>query len=277
MKHKFTLPSVIDDGRIDSFLKLINVAKSGHGEGLEIELDWSKTVSISPAGYAVLASVFDIMVEQKTVVTNKNISAGIMGLPVVANINKISSFGSLPRPDINNFENKTMIVRGVEGGINTMFTERLTEKFAQNISGDLLYSSTLIVNELMQNSADHSAAERHYLYAGIWDGEFHVGLLDMGVSIPAKLEQKYLCVNDIEYLELALKKGTSTRRQRVGGFGLYYFFDLLKENEGKLTIVSRRAQIRRYFRTRRSQKNILKYPLNGTWCFARFAPVGGIK
>lgn len=270
MGNILSLPSVIDDGRIDTILKLINLAKSYPNEKKALTLDWSKTQALSPAGIAIMACVFDFMVEQKTEIKNIKISKKLLNIPVVSNFKNIKNFQTLPKPDINNIEDPNLIVKGIEGGINTLFTERLDEKFSDKISEDILYAGKLIINELMQNSHDHSTAERYYMYGGLWNGEFHTGLLDMGITIPAKLEQKYIRQNDIEYLELSFEKGSSTRRQRTGGFGLYYFFEFLKENEGKLTIVSRNAQIRRYFKTRRSQKNILKYPLPGTWCFARF-------
>ncbi|MBF0104489.1 MAG: hypothetical protein HQM16_04080 [Deltaproteobacteria bacterium] len=277
MKHRYTLPRTIDDGRIDYLLKVIHAAKTAGTGKLEIELEWSKTSAISPAGHALLSCLFDAMVEQRIHVVSKNVPQKISVLPVVANMMNIASFKSLPEPKANNFEDRTMLIRGSAGAIDGLLAERLNEIFSSKIPGDLLYSSLLIMNELMQNSADHSSSERYYAYAGLWNNEFHAGLLDMGVSIPAKLEQKYECQNDIGYLELAMEDGTSTRRQRTGGLGLHYFFDLLKENEGKLTILSRRAQIRRYFKTRRSQKGMLKYPLIGTWCFARFALHGGKK
>lgn len=270
MRNILLLPEVIDDGRIDVILKLINLAKTYSCEKKELKLDWSKTRTLSPAGIAIMACVFDFLVEQRTTIKNVNISKKLLDIPVVLNFKNIKNFVALPKPDVNNFENHVLIVKGIENGINTLFTERLDEKFSNKILEDVLYAGKLIINELMQNSMDHSTAERCYLYAGLWNNEFHIGLLDMGITIPAKLEQKYTCQDDIEYLELSFKKGSSTRRQRTGGFGLYYFFEFLKENEGKLTIVSRRGQIRRYFKTRRSQKNILKYPLPGTWCFARF-------
>ena len=122
----------------------------------------------------------------------------------------------------------------------------------------------------MVNCIDHSTAERYYLYAGKEGREFHLGALDMGITIPAKLERKYSVKNDVELLEMSFEEGISTRRQRTGGFGLYQTFEHLKQNKGKLTMVSRNAQVRRYFNRRSVIKGPLKYTLDGTWCFARF-------
>lgn len=267
MPSVISLPQCIDDGRIDLILKILGLSKQYGSKPLRFR--WSKTESISPAGLGILCCLSDTFIEQGNKVTHIRVSKKLKTLTPVHCLLASGRFRTLPAPDVYNYEDKTTILRGITNAIDSSFVERLQEKFSNFLSEDLLYASTLILNELMQNSVDHSSAERCYLYAGVWHKEFHVGVLDMGITIPAKMEQKYPCESDLDYLELALKKGTGTRRIRTGGFGLYYFFEFLKECNGKLTIVSRRAQIRRYFRTRRSQKNMLKYPLYGTWCFAR--------
>ena len=266
---RILLPQTIGDGRIDIFFKLLQLSKDRSKEN-QIYLDWQRTFQITPAGQAILAVLFDTFLEQRTKLKNINISKKFLGFPVVRNLMRSGQCKELPKPEIHNFETTEMILKGGTTSIDLSFTERLREKFGNMLSKDLLFAATLTINELMQNSVDHSTAERYYLYAGLWEREFHIGLLDMGITIPAKLTQKYACEDDLAFLELALQKGSSTRRIRTGGFGLYYFFEFLKESLGKLTIVSRNAQIRRYFKTRKSQKNILKYPLHGTWCFARF-------
>lgn len=263
------LPQTIGDGRVDIFLKWIVLTKQ-HGSGLKLKLDWSKVSSISPAGFAILACLFDTFIEQKAQVSNIHVPKKLKEFPAVNHMIHLGRFSALPPATIQNYENSMSLLAGRHNAIDPLFSERLQEKFSPYLSEGLLYAAVLTLNELMQNSVDHATSERYYLYAGLWNNEFHTGCLDMGITIPAKLEQKYVCNNDLEYLELALQKGTGTRRMRTGGFGLYYFFEFLKESGGKLTIVSRGAQIRRYFKTRKSQKNILKYRLPGTWCFARF-------
>lgn len=269
MKATFLFPQIIGDGRVDIFLKWIFLAKQ-HGRNLQLKLDWSKVSFISPAGFAVLACLFDTLIEQKARIFSVHVPKKLREFPAVNHLIHPGRFSILPPATLQNFENGAILLAGRQNAIDPLFSERLHEKFSLRLSGDLIYAAVLTLNELMQNSVDHAASERYYLYAGLWGKEFHAGCLDMGITIPAKLEQKYIRNNDLEYLELALQKGTGTRRTRTGGFGLYYFFEFLKESGGKLTIVSRGAQIRRYFKTRKSQKNILKYRLPGTWCFARF-------
>lgn len=264
------LPSDIDDGRIDWAIALIHKVMDAGNAGKEVRLDWQKVTSISPAGFAILACILDTVIEQHAHIKNVSVPGRFKGIPVVENFRK--QFPSLPSPSINNYESGEILIKG-NMNLDVLFQERVEEKFSGILSEELVYDVNLILNELMQNSVDHSTAERYYIYCGVWKKEFHAGLTDMGISIPAKMEQSHTCGNDLEYLELALKEGTTTRRARTGGLGLAYFFEHLKRHEGKLTIVSRFAQIRRYFRTRRSQINILKRPLRGTWCFARF-PLG---
>ena len=133
-----------------------------------------------------------------------------------------------------------------------------------------MWDVTLIMNELMQNTVDHSTAERYYLYAGISDKNFEFGILDMGVTIPAKLETKYSLVNDKEYLTEVFQKGFGTRRDRPGGMGLYYLFENIKYLKGRLVILSRNAQVRLNFATRNYKSSDLKRRLSGTWCMANF-------
>lgn len=269
-RMKLILPLSIDDGRIDWAIALINKIIEIGETKKELNLDWRRVSNISPAGLAILACILDTRIEQRARIKNVFIPRRFKEIPVIQNFEK--EFSSLPPPSINNYESSGVLLKGAIS-LDVLFRERLEEKFSAVLSDELIFDVLLILGELMQNTIDHSTAERYYVYCGVWKNEFHAGLLDMGISIPAKMQQSYSCGNDLEYLKLALKEGTTTRRARTGGIGLTYFFDYLKRHEGKLTIVSRHAQIRRYFRTRRSQTNILKYPLRGTWCFARF-PLG---
>lgn len=275
MTKNITLPKVIDDGRLDWALSLLNESRRIANTREEIKLNWRSVKSISPAGFAILSCLFDTFVEQKNLIKFVFVSKKFKHIPIINNLINIKNFNALPSPNIQNYENDEMFLKG-NIAIDVLYQDLFKEKFSHILSDELIYDCLLILNELMQNTYDHSTAERYYLYAGVWGDEFHIGVLDMGISIPAKMEQRYSCDDDIEYLKLALKEGTTTRRIRTGGVGLSYFFHYLKRNEGKLTILSRNAQIRRYFKTRRSQINILKYPLYGSWCFARF-PIRGKK
>ena len=134
----------------------------------------------------------------------------------------------------------------------------------------MLFSIQLVFNELIQNAVDHSTSERYYVYFGIVDDEVHFGILDMGVTLPAKMEQKYDAKDDIEFLELSLKEGVTTRRLRTGGLGLFHTFEMIKNLEGKFVFISREGQIRRYFSQRKIRHLKLKHVLHGTWVMFTF-------
>jgi len=267
---EIVLPQEIGDGRIDTLLKVFSELKKFSSEKHKIQLNWSKVKRISPAGWAILACLFDAAVEKKQVLDNIFVHKEFKNFPVIQNLLQISNFKKLPSPDVHDFSSSNTLLKGKMTSIDSLFMEQVRSECGKDLPEDLDFDCELIFNELMQNSVDHANAERYYLYAGLWLDEFHIGVLDMGITIPAKLEQKYTCPNDVAYLELALKSGISTRRQRPGGYGLSHTFDLLKENKGRLTLMSRNAQIRRYFKTRKTQRGPLKYRLNGTWCFVRF-------
>lgn len=268
---EFHLPTKIDDGRLDWALELLERSRSAGKKPLR--LNWRKVISISPAGMAILACLFDTFVEQGNRVKCTFVAKRFKDIPTISNMMKIADFRALPQSDANSFEDDAMILRG-RTSLDPLFAEGFREKFAKVAGEEISYDCSLILSELMQNTVDHSTAERYYAYAGIWEDEMHAGVLDMGISIPAKMAQRYDCTSDLEYLELALREGITTRRRRSGGVGLAYFFDFLKRNEGKLTIMSRGAQVRRYFKTRRTQRGKIKFPLRGTWCFARFSLKG---
>jgi hypothetical protein len=267
------LPLEIGDGRIDTLLKLFVLVRELRSKPLT--LNWNKVKHLSPAGHAILACFFDSVIEKKCLLKNVFVKKKLKNVPVVKNLLEHSDFQVLPQPSIHDINTQDLILKGNESSIDLSFMDQVRVRYQEILSEDLLFSCALIHNELMQNSVDHSVAERYYSYAGPWGKEFHLGVLDMGITIPAKLEQKYSFVDDVEAIGLALKLGVSTRRQRTGGLGLNHTFELLKEYQGRLTIVSRNAQLRRYFKRRKIAKGPLKHTLNGTWCFMHF-PLEGI-
>lgn len=264
------LPQEIGDGHLNTLLSVFERLKNPEGKKKELRLNWRRVERILPAGFALLACLFDTAVEQRCHLKNLFVKKKWAALPVVKNLLNISQYKALPKPDIHHYFDDEMILEGGEFFLDILFMENVKRGCGKDLSEDLEFSCRLIVNELMQNTVDHSTAERYYLYAGKWEKEFHVGVLDMGITIPAKLGQKYTCINDVEYLKLALKPGIGTRRRRPGGVGLSHTFDSVKNHLGRLTIVSRGAQIRVYFKRRHTLKGSLKQSLSGTWCFARF-------
>lgn len=262
-------PEILSDSRMDNYLILLQSLK----DKTSLTFKFRPKTQLSPAGHAILACLCDRAVEQQAQIdweipqrTRKKINF----LSQLQNILKNSTH--LPLPAAYNFETKTLLVAGNLNALDLGFIEKFDAKFP--LPDDLAFDCHLILQELMHNTITHSGAERYFIYAGLWHYEIHLGVLDMGVTIPARLRQKYLQSNDVNYILLALEEGVTTRRQRIGGLGLYYFCHFLKKNKGKLTIVSGQGQVRHYFFTRKSQKSPLKYCLPGTWCFARI-PLGG--
>lgn len=265
MGAKVIFPSIIGDGRIDSILKAVSLTKTAD----QIEFDFSRTTSISPAGLPILACIADSIIEQQKKPELTGISPALRKNKIIKTFLAAVKLKTLPAPSFYNYQDKHLVMEGAGSYINIAFPNEIESKFNNIVDEEILDAARLIINELMVNCVDHSGAERYYLYCGIYQGELHTGVLDMGISIPAKLAQKYARTSDSDYLEMSLKKGISTRRQRPGGMGLYYMTELLKENEGRLTIISRGSAIRRYFKRRKTELGAVKHPLAGTWCFAR--------
>ncbi len=152
-----------------------------------------------------------------------------------------------------------------EGSLKPMFFENFLAKQGNKISEDRAFDLQLLFSELTQNAKDHSGSERYIVLLS----PNEIGVFDLGVSIPAKLEQKYLFLNDIEAIEHSLKEGITTRRLRTGGFGLFYTMDLLKKNDGILFIASRYGQIRRYLKNKKIDRKSLPVKMPGTLIYCR--------
>lgn len=260
----YRLPAIIEDSRIDKYLIVLQSLKKQN----QLKLKFQLQTLISPAGYGILACLCDTAIERKSVIhwpTDNEVKSLHPYIIKLISIQKENNY--LPNPNEYNFESENILFCGNEDVVDLGFIEKFEAKFQLN--DDLLFDCKLILQELMQNAITHSGAERYFIYGGIWNNEIHCGLLDMGVSIPAKLRQAFEEENDIDYLLLAMNEGTSTRRSKTGGLGLYHFRSFLKKNKGKLTIVSGNAQVRHYFYTRNKQRSKLKHYLPGTWCFAR--------
>jgi hypothetical protein len=262
IKSRFLLPKKIDDGRLDLLLEIIASIKISK----QLSISFEKTTSISPAGYAILFAIFDAACEQKISIDIQNLTKNQLP-PILQEHSKKKINGFIPIENAS-YENSQMIIYGKSASIAPEFIQKIENKFQNVLNEDRLWDVTLIFNELMQNTVDHSTAERYFLYAGINNKNFEFGLLDLGVSIPAKLETKYICQNDEEYLEHALLQGVGTRRNRTGGLGLYYLFENIKQAHGRLKIISRDAQIIKNFSTRNYLSSKLKHKLSGTWCMA---------
>jgi|GEM_PF-2586808 len=149
------------------------------------------------------------------------------------------------------------------GGLKPLFLERFLEM--NEISDDLAFDFQMIFSELVQNAKDHSGSEKFL----VWLTPEEIGVFDLGVSIPAKLEQKYEFKDDVEAIELALKERISTRRLRSGGMGLFYTFEFLKNKRGHLYIASRRGQLRQYFANKKVDRKRLDPKMHGTLIVCR--------
>lgn len=266
MTSEFPLPKKFGDSRLDTVIKLFdNITKSQ-----EQTINWAGVEMILPAGMAIVACLCDKAIEKKCKLNNKFFNKRFSSAPVLNALLNLKAFSFLPLPSYYNSSGDYFQLSGQEDNINISFIETVESRFETGFNDELVFSIRSVMTELMTNAVDHSGAERYYMYAGVHLREFHIGILDMGLSIPSKLEQKYFAANDVAYLELALKEGVGTRRKRPGGLGLSNVFDIIKNNRGRLSIYSRYGFIRRYFSSANIQKGLLKNRLNGTWCFARF-------
>ena len=264
----FRLPKTLGSERLDTILNLLSSMRTEK----EVTLDWSNVVEIEPAGLAIISIILDQAIEKECKIRNVNLSTAFKKL-IPQSFLKIGKQKKLPVPSSHDTINETSFFLCCQGGLDLRYKNIIEQKFA-SLDSDLQFSIQLVFNELIQNTVDHSTSERYYIYFGLVKDEIHFGVLDMGVSLPAKMEQKYESEDDVSFLELSLKEGISTRRQRAGGLGLFHTFAMIKNLQGKFVFMSRAGQIRRYFAQRKVSKSNLKHKLSGTWVMFTFKNPG---
>jgi anti-sigma regulatory factor (Ser/Thr protein kinase) len=266
-----TLPKKLGSERLDTVIETLSEMR----ENSKLHLSWAKVEEVEPAGHAIIAILIDQAIEKKCLLIHSNLHSTLeKKYPL---LNKQFKEDGLPNPHKHFYKEKSSFHICCEGGINLQYKEILINEYSHLLDEDLLFSIQLVFNELIQNAVDHSTSERYYLYFGVVKDEVHFGVLDMGITLPSKMEQKFNAENDIEFLELSLKEGITTRRLRTGGLGLFHTLEMIKEMGGKFVFISRDGQIRRYFSQRKVNRLKLKSRLHGTWVMFTFKIKGHIK
>ena len=262
--QNFNIPSKFGSERLDTVIALLNALKGSK----EVIIDWGAVKLVEPAGFTLISLIVDQAIEKNCRLIHKNVPQVLKEvLKEKTSLGKIKN--TLPPPTSHDKVGPDSFQLCCQGAIDMRYKEILINRFS-GLDEDLRFSIQLVFNELIQNTVDHSTSERYYLYFGLLNDEIHFGVLDMGISLPAKLEQKYEAGSDEGFIELSVKEGPPTRRQRPGGLGLFHTFEIIKDLQGKFVLISRDGQIRRYFAQRKINRSKLKNRLNGTWAMFTF-------
>lgn len=260
------IPKTLSDERLDLILLKLN--EINLSDKAKVIFSLKKNKQITCAGFAILLIMLDAISEKKFKAELQCVDLNNPLHLKFENLVAETEKGFIPMSKVQYLTKETIII-GKVSSIAPEFIQMLESKFLNVLGEENLWSIKLVANELMQNTVDHSTSERYFIYAGLIGDDFGIGVLDRGVSIPSKLEGKYVKNVDEDYLNISLEIKIGTRRNRDGGMGLYYLFENIKNEGGKLVLISRNGQIRRHFSSRNSIKTKTKVPLRGTWCMAR--------
>jgi hypothetical protein len=258
------MPKNISAKRPETLIEFISIMD------MEVILDWRDVSEIDAAGICILCCLYDSWAENGKKIVSVNINKNLEKIPVVKMFSETSGkIMSLIKPDHFNYQTHDFKIIGVENSITMFFIESFVSK-NQTLKEkeELIFTCNLLISELMQNSLDHSSSERYYVYIELNKLNINLGVLDLGVTLPAKLNQKYNFDNSIDAIKLAFQDGITTRRQRAGGKGLFYLYEEIKDSKGSLTFISADAQIKAFFANRAIQARKIKKSLRGTWIFA---------
>jgi hypothetical protein len=215
-----------------------------HRERSVVFSGYTKETEITPAGYALLELLF-----------------------YEARVKRVSVEGIHFKPMTGAIHAKNYSLDWFDRSLKPLFFERFVELRSNTLTDDRQFELALLFNELTQNALDHAGSERFIVLLED-DG---VGVFDLGVSIPAKMEQSHPSKPDVNAIEFALEKGVTTRRERSGGFGLYYTLDQLRDWGGYLFVASRKGQLRRYLKSKKIDRKQLPEPMTGTLIYCSAA------
>ncbi|MEI8347525.1 MAG: hypothetical protein WCG27_08655 [Pseudomonadota bacterium] len=173
------MPQIINDGRIDYLLKIIEFIKKTPRK--EIIFDFVNNQKIEIAGLAILDCLSDLLHEH-------HIASKIMGMnkkngqhqfmaKILSTSNKHSAL--LPVREMS-FKKSDCILWGFEQGLSPLLMDEMDDHFKNKISEKNRWYIRFILNELMQNAVDHSTAERYFMYVGIIQNKISLGVLEWG-------------------------------------------------------------------------------------------------
>lgn len=125
------------------------------------------------------------------------------------------------------------------------FQKYLKEVFIPKIklkmTDDFTKELRLNLEEVFQNARTHGKCE-HIFVCGQYfylNKSVKFTIVDLGKTIPDNVRNKLgHQIDDKNCIDWATKEGHSTKTDTSGGIGLYQLSEFLKENEGKLQIVS---------------------------------------
>ena len=157
---------VISDGRIDSYL----LASKKASAAKRIHFDFHPTTSITPAGYALLASLIDAALEKKCLPEFSIPKPLARQFPFLNQLKEIAGLGRFPDPESYRFESEELLL-SASTGLDLDFLEKLENKFS--LDEDLFFDCRMILQELMQNALSHSGAERFFIYPGTLEKKLH--------------------------------------------------------------------------------------------------------
>ena len=104
---------------------------------------------------------------------------------------------------------------------------------------DFSWSATYLLSELSDNFRVHSGASTAYLQAQSYRDRLSISLADRGMSIPGSMRSSDLYTEwpAADLLAESVKEGTTSRPDSPG-MGLFMTAEAVRENGGKLQIIS---------------------------------------
>lgn len=155
-------------------------------------------------------------------------------------------------------------LRAVDPGCSEAIVDLIADNLT--LTEDAKYEMRTHINELMTNGFDHSKSKAGCYVCAQWypaKQNLRISFADGGIGIYQSLRDsgKFPQIhNDADAIRLAIKPGITTRKKRLGGFGLDYIRKYVRNNDGTLSILSGSAKINFYSNKIEYKREPIKFP-----------------
>ena len=235
--------------------KILDFGKALENTYDKITFDLEDLSFISPSGLCYLVASIELIAHEKPEQTievkfpkNTNIHNYLERMNFYKNIN-VYSGNEINR---NNCSDRLIEIQKIDitSGNKNKISEDLVKIFESKLKGydkRILETIAYAIGEIIENTISHSESPiGGYVCAQTYSDRLEICIIDCGIGIPQSLRDENnkhkdkisYFERDEEFISFAIGKGVTSKTQEDSGEGLFFTTEFIKENEGRIKIIS---------------------------------------
>lgn len=207
----------------------------------EIILDFKKTRWLEANMTSILGAIFEASFQNNNIIKLKSISNSIRKILLK---NGFLPFYGIADEEVDIFHS-TIKYKSFKESSNDEFQLYLLKTFLPkirlNMSEEFKKEIRLNLEEIFQNARIHGQCKRIHVCGQYYHKQSCVKftISNLGITIPENVNKVIKSsIENWEAIDWATKDGNSTKFDSSGGIGLYQLCEFIKENHGKIQILS---------------------------------------